>query len=213
MIRRDAGAGRSTRHILAVASVILLVGGLTPAAEARVAASPSAPSVHVTQTDVSEFVCDLLGQPVSVAVNRLISWISRGRIRTTLAGDLFADIGFNPWCRSQYPKLERIVNDVVKKRPAFRPELGPFVFDLRASFETSTRYVGYDFVSVRWNVLPSSSRVNSFALWYRLNGGGWRRLRLPALNVARRDRVQFALQVRSAASGVWGPFAYSRTYY
>jgi hypothetical protein len=69
-------------------------------------------------TDLPSFVCGLLKKPVAAAVNDLVALLSHDRIKGTLAGTIFAEVGFKPFCVGRLQKLESVV-----KRAVVRPSV------------------------------------------------------------------------------------------
>src|SRR5690349_13269935 len=98
----------------------------------------SFPSFELAGGDIARAVCGLLAKPVKTGVAGLIGVLSKRVVVGTLAGALFAEIGFNPWCRGRYGALRRRLRAVAHAKPQLRPRIGPFVFNVAA------RYIGQD---------------------------------------------------------------------
>jgi hypothetical protein len=135
--------------------------------------------------------------------------MTRGRVQGTLAGSLFADIGFNPWCQKQYAKLKKRLQGVAKKKPSLRPRLGPFVFNLRASYRVLSGQV--DRFEVAWFEFSPSSPLRTYYLYYRINEGRWVPRNSKVLDVYRGNRVQFAVRVDNQ-DRISSPWVYSLDY-
>lgn len=205
--------GRRPRRVcLAVALALLLVTVGASSAGARPVAAPAPVSVAAAPprtSVVATAVCGALSKPVSVGVSRIISLLTEGRVRGTLAGQLFTQVGFTPWCKNQFGKLVLRLRRVAAQRPDLRSRLGPFVYGVYASY---TRWNAFkDQMFVHRSEFAGSSRLRNDYTWYSLNGGTWQPLGAHSLLVPIGDRVKFAARVDDT-SGLSSPWAYSVTY-
>ena len=209
-----AVGGKSGRRGLGLVSLValaMLAGPQAAPAQTSPVAAPSAQVVRGLENGLPLEVCDLLKKPLPQAINGLISLISRGRVRTTIAGSVFSRFGFQPWCRGYYGQLLSALRGVSERKPAYRSKFGPFVFGLRASYRAS-RYPGYNLVTVAWNEYAVSSRLRKYYLSYRINLGDWQVLRGgKTIYVDRRNRIQFAVRVDDE-NGISSPWVYSLKY-
>jgi hypothetical protein len=206
--------GTCARVALALLVVIVVAGPATANAQASsvAAASSAPPPQHASAAQaggIAETVCGLLKKPVSYGVNRIVSLLTKGRVQGTLAGSLFADIGFNPWCRKQYAKLKKRLQGVAQKKPSLRSRLGPFVFNLRATYRVLSNQV--DRFEVTWLEFSPSSPLRTYYLYYRINEGRWVPRNSKFLNVYRGNRVQFAVRVDNQ-NRISSPWVYSLDY-
>jgi hypothetical protein len=214
---RLTGPGPRVVVLVVVAFLQLGAGASTATAQDRSSEVPSIASASqgpVAAAQTSGFataVCQILEEPVAVGINRLIGLFTRARVHGTLAGTLFAQLGFNPWCKSAYPKLRSRLQGVVRRRPALRPRIGPFVFGLHATADVISQF--QDRVRVSWFQYTISSPLRHYFLWYSQNG----RRFLPApngspiLDFGRGNVVQFAVRVDDQAGGS-SPWVYSVRY-
>ena len=145
---------RQTLAVTALMVGLLALGGETAAADTGTrlqgGTAPTAGTSRVVSLndDVATAVCAALKVPVTKGVNALIRVLSEGRYRGTLAGSIFSTVGFKPWCKEMYPRLESLLRSALNRRPDLRQESGSFVFDLRATAVPSTVYANSSFFMV-----------------------------------------------------------------
>jgi hypothetical protein len=194
--------------------VVLALGAtalVAPGAHASTRPEPPKPLVADAQaagaSGLAGAVCGLLDKPVRFGVNRLIGFMTKGRVQGTLAGSIFDEVGFKPWCHGKYQKLKTRLQRVVQVKPALRRQVGPFVFGLGASVSVASDLI--DHFRVGWNEFSLSSPLRHYFLAYRVNGGRWLNASDKVVDIVRVARVvQFAVRVDNTA-GTSSPWVYS----
>jgi hypothetical protein len=193
---------------LTCAVVATVLGTYAPSAAAAPHAPPPPPVATAAGSDLSDQLCDLLNKPVSYVTNRLAGWISGGRIRGTLAGSLFSELAFNPWCKSKLPRLRSALLNLSSTRPAYKASLGPWVFGIQAAL---TNYATTTRAAVSWRSYGFGTLITDYKLWYRATGGRWYQASSVYISLRRNYQVQFAVRVINAR-GVSSPYVYSGWY-
>lgn len=212
--RSRVGAGVA---LILVCLTVTGVGATT--AEAR--DSPTTPmSTHVgappsrsVADGLPRALCALLKKPVISGVNYIIRVLSKGRIKGSLAGNIFSVVGFQPWCMGQYGALRTRLEGVVAQQPTLRSQLGPFVFRVHASAAPSRIYANSEFFSVNWSEYPRPTILDRYELFYSVNDGRYiQHYRDNGLHFRHGYRVRFAVRVIDVV-GVSSPWVYSPQYY
>jgi hypothetical protein len=176
------------------------------------AAVPSAPAAQSLENGLPRELCGLLKKPVSVGVNYIVRVLSEGRLKSTLAGTLFSNVGFNPWCKGYYGKLLQRLRGVRQQYPNLGPRLGTFVFGASASAAPSSIYANSSFFTVSWTEYGTTPRDRYYLSYsyngsqYRLIGGG------KSIHLRRGGRVRFAVRIINEF-GARSPFVFTPVYY
>jgi hypothetical protein len=153
---------------------------------------------------------------VADGVNGLIRLLSKGEIKTTIVGTLVGNVAVKI-CPHALNKLATLLGLVAKRRPVYRPMLGPLVLLPATPVTEDPLGNGYIHVTVGWRAIDAASRIRTYALWERVNQGGWRRLILPTQTGAvltyhaLGQTVQYAIRAFDWA-GNTSPWAYTLTY-
>ena len=197
---------RRVRLMLCV--VLATMAGCMSVLPAAAQARRAAPAPHVlapTTSSVRESVCGLLKYPFKTAVKKLVALIADKDI-AVLSASLLTPVA-TQWCRNS-SALRPIFREAASQQSWIRPRIGPFAFDLHST----ARYVNgtYNLVTPWWSDFNLTRERRSYALWYRVNGAGWRPMNR-TLYVPHRMPVQFAVRITDSA-GRRSPWAYSRTY-
>ena len=210
---RSATSTRARRTALvsvAVAVTVLLACLAPPSSARATTASAPQPLVGAAASSLAKDVCSLLGKPVSVGVNQIIRWLTKGRIRGSFAGTLFNEIGFQRWCPGKADRLYSRIRGVSRRRPSLRSRLGPIVSNVVARYGSSADS-RYRLLHVSWQEFTVSSRLRNHYVSYRLNNGGWRRMSRRSLLVRPGNFVRFAVRVDNY-DGISSPWIYSLSY-
>jgi hypothetical protein len=178
----------------------------TAPAQARVAPAPSAVPTR-TSLSIPGVVCSLAKFPVKTAATKLISLMAKENV-AVLSASLLTTLG-EPWCEKKVSKLKPVFKQAVALKPALRPRIGPFLFNVLAGIVAQNQK--YDWATVRWTEFDLTSRLRFFYVWCRVNGGRWihvhRTVALP-----RGSNVQFAVRIDNI-EGISSPWAYTPVYY
>ena len=200
-----------TRRAVCRAAVALLIACAALASPAQAAARPAPrPIAQAAASSLAKDVCSLLGEPVEIGVNRLISWMTKGRIRGSFAGTLFNELGFQRWCPERADRLISRVRGVSQRRPGLRPRLGPFVSGVVASYGYSSD-ARYYRLNVSWREFTVSAPLRHYYVWYSLNGTRYQALRGKGLLIRPGNFVRFAVRVDNT-DGISSPWIYSPRY-
>ena len=181
-----------------------------PGSAGASAASPPRPLVRAAASDLAKDTCSLLGKPVQVGVNQFIKWLTGGRIRGSLAGTLFNEIGFQRWCPKYADRLYSRVTRVSQQRPSLRPRLGPIVSNVVARYDSSPD-ARYRMLEVSWQEFTVTSPLRHYYVSYSLNDGAYRAMRYKSLLVRPGNYVRFAVRVDNY-DGISSPWIYSNRY-
>ena len=192
-------------------TVTVLLASFAPPSSAR-ASTVSAPQPvsTVAASRLANDVCSLLGKPVAFGVNRIIRWLTSGRIRGSFAGTLFNQLGFQRWCPSRADRLYSRIRAVSRRRPSLRSRLGPIVSDVGARYGYSAN-PRYRRLNVSWREFTVSSRLRHHYVSFRLNGGRWGSMDGWSLLVAPGNLVRFAVRVDNY-DGISSPWMFSSLY-
>jgi hypothetical protein len=176
------------------------------------AAGPSASAAQSLANGLPRELCGLLKKPVSVGVNYIVQALSKGRIKGTLAGTIFSNVGFNPWCKGYYGELLARLRGVRQQYPNLGPRLGTFVFGAGAFAVPSRLYANSSFFTVSWTEYGTTPR-DKYYLSYSYNGSQYQLIRGgKSIHLQRGGRVRFAVRIINEF-GARSPFVFTPVYY
>ena len=156
---------------------------------------------------IPNLVCSLAKFPVNTAAVKLITLMAKRNI-AVLSASLLTTVG-KPWCEKGLSSLKPVFKHTVAKKPALRSRIGPFAFNVIAS--PIARNQSYVQATVSWTEFDLTSRLRSFYLWGRVNGGAWIPIH-KTVSIRRGSNAQFAVRIDNV-NGISSPFSYSRVYY
>ena len=224
MGRHGLVAGCARNHCRLVTTALLLLCLLAVPCEGALAdggvlhrapapADADATGVLGLEDGLPREVCAIAKMPLKAGTNALIRLVSRGRYRGTLAGTIFTSVGFNPWCKGSYSRLRNRLRSLTERRPALTRELGTWVFNLHATAVPSSIYRNSSYFRVRWSEFPRLTVLDTYYLWYSINGGRFFQVRGGQnIHLLRGNRVQFAVRIVNLR-GETSPYVYSPRYY
>jgi hypothetical protein len=179
---------------------------------APTAVVPSASVAQSFENGLPRELCGVLKKPVSVGVNYLVRVLSEGRIKSTLAGTIFSNVGFSPWCKGYYGQLLQRLRGVRQQYPNLAPRLGTFVFGASASAVPSRIYANSSFFTVSWTEYGTSPR-DKYYVSYSYNGSRYQLIRGGrSIHLRRGGRVAFAVRIINEF-GARSPFVFTPVYY
>ncbi len=202
-----ATAPRAASVVVAVTVVLVLL--VSPASARAAAATGPEPLARAAASSLANDVCTLLGKGVEFGVGQIITWMTTGRIRGSLAGTLFNELGFQRWCPDKADRLLSRIRGVSQRRPNLRPRLGPIVSNVVARYGISPN-PGYRMLHVSWQEFTVSSRLRNYYVSYNYDGK-WRPMRMKSLLVRPGYFVRFAVRVNNY-DGISSPWIYSVRY-
>jgi hypothetical protein len=174
------------------------------------AAVPSVSAAQSLENGLPRELCGLLKKPVSVGVNYIVRVLSSGRIKSTLAGTIFSDVGFNPWCKGYYGKLFQRLRGVRQQYPNLGTRLGTFVFGARAVAVPSRLYANSSFFTVSWTEYGTTPR-DKYYLSYSYNDSDYQLIRGTSITLRGGGRVTFAVRIINEF-GAPSPFVFTPEY-